>query len=109
MCIRDRLVPPRGPPAYQVRLIAPRLDATAGMLLAVWGVIRERGVVGRYGAGVNVMAGPSLDDVSLKAQLRSVENRSVLHFDNLEPHSFAGFVNMQACSLLHECLAVLPV
>jgi hypothetical protein len=44
---------------------------------------------------LNVVAGPTLDDEALRSQLRSVGNRSILHFANLEPHSFAGFRNMQ--------------
>ena len=53
----------------------------------------------RYGAGVNVVAGPDLDDETLKVQLAGVADRSILHFDNLEPHSFAGFRNDQARSM----------
>jgi hypothetical protein len=51
--------------------------------------------VRRYGSGVNVVAGPSLNDVTLKAQLGSAVDRGILHIENLEPHSFAGFRNSQ--------------
>ena len=47
---------------------------------------------------MNLVAGPALDDVALKAELAGVAERSILHFDNLEPHSFAGFRSDKARS-----------
>jgi hypothetical protein len=45
----------------------------------------------RYGTGVNVVMGPELTSRRLRELLRGVDERSVLHLENLEPHSFAGF------------------
>jgi hypothetical protein len=49
----------------------------------------------RYGSGVNVEAGPALTDERMHAAVAHLQERSILHVENLEPHSFAGFALRQ--------------
>lgn len=89
------MYPPGAPqPARYASLWLPWAAAQLCCVLCVW----TCDGVSRYGAGVNLVAGPALDDVALKAELAGVAERSILHFDNLEPHSFAGFRSDKARS-----------
>ena len=59
----------------------------------------------RYAAGVNVVADGNLTDEALAEQLGGVQEHRLLHFENLEPHAFAGFVSaaVRVCAVL-QCL-----
>lgn len=56
----------------------------------------------RYAAGVNVVMDGNLTDALLVDRLQGVQERRLLHFENLEPHAFAGFESQAVRGL---CLA----
>jgi hypothetical protein len=45
----------------------------------------------RYGTGVNVEMGSTLTDTELQRVLRHFNATRLLHFESIEPHTFAGF------------------
>jgi hypothetical protein len=47
----------------------------------------------RYAAGVNIVMDGNLTDKSLRERLEQFQFLKHLHFENLEPHAFAGFVS----------------
>jgi hypothetical protein len=49
----------------------------------------------RYDTGVDVYMGFS--DLQLREQLSKFERTRLLHFENLEPHSFSGFTDPKVC------------
>jgi hypothetical protein len=53
----------------------------------------------RYATGVNVVMDRTLTDMNLRHQLSSLDNVRLLHFENLEPNSFAGFVHEEVRSV----------
>ena len=51
-----------------------------------------------YITGTFVTADGKLTDAALRDQLAAVQSTRLLHFENLQPHTFAGFVSRQVRS-----------
>jgi hypothetical protein len=57
----------------------------------------------RYMAGVNIIMDGELTDERLREKLAGLAAARLLHFENLEPHAFAGFVDAQVCTAKRQC------